>query len=241
MKKEERHQIKRDDLATVLERAMLFVEDHRKPIITIAAVLVVAGIGAMLLRGWLRGREEEASLLVSEMMETYSLPIVESLDDLGGAPAGAERFTSAAERDRRVLEQADAILARFSSASTVPKALHYRGMALANLGRFDEAVDALDRIVRDYPGDFLAPLARYQMARVRESQGRMQEALTHFQALAVDPGGALPPEEGILGIARCHEALGDREEALRTYQRILIEFPDSEYLIDARTKVDELS
>jgi TolA-binding protein len=241
MKKEERHQIKRDDLATVLERAMIYAEDHLKPIIVIAAVLVIALIGGLLLRNWMKGRAEQASLLVGEMMQSYSMPIVESLEDLAQAPAGVENFTTSEERDQRVLEQADAILDQFSSADTVPKALYYRGLALANLGRFDEAVDALDRVVRDYPGDFLAPMARYQMARVRESEGNAREALTHFQALAVDPGGTLAPEEGILGIARCHEALGDREEALRTYQRILIEFPESDYLADARAKVDELS
>ena len=241
MKKGERHQIKRDDLATALERALIYAEDHLRPIIMIAAVLVIALIGGLLLRNWMQSQAAQASLLVSDMMQNYSLPIVESLEDLGQAPAGVESFTSSEERDRKVLEQADAILARFSSADTVSKALYYRGMALANLGRFDEAVDALDRVVREYTGEFLAPMARYQMARVRETQGNPREALTHFQALAVDPGGILPPEEGILGIARCHEALGDRDEALRTYQRILIEYPESDYLLDARSKVDELS
>lgn len=241
MKKEERHQIKRDDLATVLERALIYGEDHLRPIIMIAAVLVIALIGGLLLRNWMQSRAAQASLLVSDMMQTYSLPIVESMEDLAQAPAGLENFTSSEERDRKVVEQADAILSRFSSADTVPKALYYKGMSLANLGRFDEAVDALDRVVRDYPRDFLAPLARYQMARVREAEGNAREALTYFQALAVDPGGTLAPEEGILGIARCQEALGDREEALRAYQRILIEFPDSDYLPEARAKVDELS
>lgn len=241
MKKEERHQIKRDDLATVLERALLYGEDHLKPILVIATVLAVALIGGLLFRNWSQGRAQEASLLVGEMMQTYSMPIVESIEDLAQAPAGVENFTSGEERDRKVLEQADAILARFSSADAVPKALYYKGMALANLGRFDEAVDVLDRVVRDYPSDFLAPMARYQMARVREAEGNPGEALTYFQALAVDPGGTLAPEEGILGIARCHEALGEREEALRTYQRILIEFPDSTYLPEARAKIDELS
>lgn len=241
MKKEERHQIKRDDLATVLERVMIYGEDHLKPIIVIAVVVVVAVAGGLLLRGWMHGQSQQASLMVSEMMQSYSMPIVESLEDLAQAPAGVESFTSSEERDLKVLEQADAILARFSSADAVAKALYYRGLSLANLGRFDEAVDALDRIVRDYPRDFLTPMARYEIARVREVQGNVQEALTHYQALAVEPGRAVAPEEGILGIARCQEALGDREEALRTYQRILIEFPESNYLSDARAKVDELS
>jgi len=241
MKKGERHQIKRDDLATLLERVLIYAEDHLKPMILIAAVLVVALVGGLLFRNWMKSRAQQASLLVGEMMQTYSMPIVESLEDLAQAPAGVENFTSSAERDQKVLEQAEAILSRFSSADAVPKALYYKGLALANLGRFDAAVDVLDRVVRDYPRDFLAPMARYQMARVREAEGNPREALTYFQALAADPGGTLAPEEGILGIARCYEALGEREEALRSYQRILVEFPDSAYLADARAKVDELS
>jgi len=241
MRKEERHQMKQDDLATVLERAMIYGEDHLKPIIIIASVLVIAFLGGLMFRNWMHSRSQQASLRVGELMQTYSMPIVESLEDLAQAPAGVENFTSSEERDQKVLEQADAILADFSSADAVPKALYYKGMSLANLGRYDEAIDTLDRLVRDYPRDFLAPMARYEMARVREEEGKPREALTYFQALAVDPGGTLAPEEGILGIARCHEALGDTEEALRTYQRILVEFPDSPYLPDARAKIDELS
>ena len=187
MKKEERHQIKRDDLATVLERAMIYAEDHLKPIIVIAAVLVIALIGGLLLRNWMKGRTEQASLLVGEMMQSYSMPIVESLEDLAQAPAGVENFTTTEERDQRVLEQADAILDQFSSADTVVKALYYRGLALANLGRFDEAVDSLDRVVRDYPDDFLAPMARYQMARVRSSPSTREGPWPRRKGSSVSP------------------------------------------------------
>lgn len=242
MKKEERHQIKQDDLATALERLLVYSEKHLRPIIFIATTVVILLIAGLLLRGWVQNRAMQASLLVGEMMETYSLPIVQSLDDLQQARIGVESFTSEDERDERVLEQAEAILEEYGTSHAAPKALYYKGLSLANLRRYDDAVKALDRIVRDYSGDFLAPVARLHMARVQEAQGNPREALAHFQALADDTAnGSLPTEEGLLGIGRCREALGEKDEALRIYQRLVDEFPNSEYMIDARKRIDELS
>jgi len=200
-------------------------------------VLVVGGLGA---RSWMAGREAEGSALLGEIIRTYRSPVATSLEALQDAPPGTTPFTTAAERDRKVLDQADALLATYGRTKAAPKARYYRGLALAALGKGDEAIAAFDDLLKRHPDDFVAPMVRLQLARLRETRGEAAEALPLYQALAAQ-SGAFPPEEGLMGTARCHEILGQKDEALKAYRRIVSEFPDSEYASEARRKVDELS
>jgi TolA-binding protein len=241
MRKAERHQIKRDDLLTLFEKVSAYLAENQRNVLLAGAAILVLVIGGMGLHAWLQSREAEASLLVGQMIRTYDAPIVGAAQDQPVSQQGNTAFTSTDERDRKVLETSDIILEEHGTAAASPKALYYKGLALADLRRYDEAIAALEQVIKRYPRDFLAPMARYRMARLREAEGKPGEALVQYQALVEDSGGLLPVEEGLLGMARCHEALGDTAEALKIYQRILSESSASEYSNLVRGKVAELS
>jgi tetratricopeptide (TPR) repeat protein len=240
MRKDERHQIKRNDLATVLEWTAEYVVSNLRRVTLIAVVLVAAFLGAFGVRSWLSSRAAAASFLVGEMIQIYRAPVTTSLEDL--PPTGGIRsFGTPEERDARVLEYAGSILARYGRTAAAPKALYYKGLALTGLGRREEARAAFEELLHHHPRDFVAPLARLQLGRSLASSGRPEEALVHYLILADDTRGPFPREEGLLGAARCQEALGRKEEALKTYQRLLADFPDSEYQLEARRRLDELT
>ncbi len=241
MRKSERHQIKRDELVTILERATTYFEENVFQVSVIAGVVVVLVLGGFGLRSWLGTREERASSLIAQIMQTHRAPIALSMEALQQAPPGGRAFGTTEERDRKILELADELLSRHGMSASAPKALYYKAMALNDMKKPDDAVKALQEILERHPKDFLAPMARYQLARIREAQGNPSEALIHFQALAEDRRGLFPREEGLLGVARCQENLGRKEEALKTYRKIVNDYPDSDYQFEARRKVDELS
>jgi hypothetical protein len=235
MKKEERHQIKRDDLATVLERASDFAGEHFRGVLAGATAVVVIVLAVAGGRAWWNAREAAQARQLGEVIETYNAPITASLEDLQAARPGVASFTSLEERDRKVLELADAILKNGGSGVAGAGALFYRGIALAETGQTDEAVKAFKDVIARYPGEIFGPMARLRLARLHEGRGEHAEALALFQAIADDASGLLPPEEGILGMARCQEALGRKDDADRLYQRIVSEFPDSDYVSEARS------
>jgi TolA-binding protein len=241
MKKTERHQIKRDELVTAIGKGTFYVEHHvrRIAIVTVGLVALAAGVfGGWV---WWSGREEKASFLLGEIIQTYRAPVSTSLDALQQSTPGSKTFSSAEEKDLEVVKLADEIHARYGSSHAAPKALYYKGLALAELKRTEESGKALQDLLSTYPGDFLAPLARYELARLKEAHGNPSEALIQYQALAEDAQGFFPKEEGLMGVARCQEALGRKSDALKTYQKIVSEFPNSDYQFEAKKKVEELS
>jgi TolA-binding protein len=241
MKKTERHQIKRDELVTAIERGTFYVENHarRLAIATVALVILAAG----LFGGWVwwSGREDKASFVLGEIIQTYRAPVSVSLDALQQSTPGARTFSSVEAKDLEVVKLADEILGRYGSSHAAPKALYYKGLALAEMKKTEDAGKALQELLSRYAGDFLAPLARFELARLKEAHGNPSEALIQYQALAEDAQSFFPREEGLMGVARCQEALGRRGDALKTYQKIVSDFPNSDYQFEAKKKVEELS
>jgi TolA-binding protein len=241
MKKSERHLIKRDELMTVFERSTLYVEEHARTVALAAGGVVLLVIGALAVRSWMATSEEEASFLLGQIVQTYRAPVAASLESLQQAVPGSKTYTTTEERDQRLLELTDEVLSRYGSSHAAPKALYYRGLALSGLKKPDEAAKSLHDLVTRYPDDFLAPMARFQLGRVREQEGNAAEALIQYQALAEDAQGIFPKEEGLMGVARCQEALGRKDDAIKTYRKIVSEFPESDYQFEARKKIEDLS
>jgi TolA-binding protein len=237
MKKEERHQIKRDDLATALGSASDYVESHRRMVITWGAVAVVAAAAVFAGRSWWQEREAGTARVLGELIRTYNAPITATLEDLQTADPNRVTFTSTEERDRKVIEQADAILKGGGSGAGIAAASLYKGMAQADMKQDDAARQSFDEVIRRDPRGVFGQMARLRTARLLEGQGKAAEALLLYQNIADDASGLLPREEGLVGMARCQASLGKIDEARRIYQRIVSEFPNSEYAGEARTHV----
>lgn len=240
MKGSERHRAKRDELVTIFEYVTVFVTENLRQVGIAVGGLALVVVGGLAVQHIVEDRNDKASFLLGQIIQTYRAPIAFS-PEAQQAPAGVTTYASAAERDGKVVELANDLLARYGSTRAAPKALYYKAMALEGSGRLDEAAKILEEFLRRDPTDFMAPLARYALGRVHQAQGKTSEALVQFQALGEDTRGGFPREEALLAAARCQEALGKKDEAIKTYRRILSEFPGSEYETEARSRIDRLS
>ncbi len=238
MKKEERHQMKQDDLATLLEAGATYFQEHRRQVLTVGGIAVVAIALILGGRAYFNARSAQSARMLGDLIGTYNAQVTASLEDLGNAKAGVPTFTSTEERDRKVIEMADALLKRDGSGLSASGAALYKAMALAGLKRYDEAAPLLKSLADRDPGGVFGAMARLRLARLREEQGKADDAMPLYQAIADTKGSLVPQEEGILGLARCQETLGKPDEAMKLYRRLMSDFPDSEYASEARTHLD---
>lgn len=236
MRKEERHQIKRNDLATAMEAAADYVTDNRRSVLMMAAILVAVAVLGFAGRSWWAAREGESARRVGDLITAANGSIVATIEELGNARAGTQTFTSVEERSHKVVELADQILKEGGRGGAAASAQLYKGAALADLGKQDEAASSLEEAMRGDPRGIIGGAARLRLARLREAQGRPADALTLYEQIAAEGSGALPPEEGLLGAARCQEALGQKDAAAASYKSLIDKYPDSEYAAEARTR-----
>jgi tetratricopeptide (TPR) repeat protein len=94
-------------------------------------------------------------------------------------------------------------------------ALNNRGVALARLGRLDEAADAHRKAIVADPFNFQA---HYNLGAVLAAVGRPAEALVAFQAAATVAPNDVRPK---LRVAALLRGMGRQEEARAAYQAVL--------------------
>lgn len=237
MHKEERHQIKRDDLATLLQGLADWLGGHNRLALAVGGAVV--GISLLVAGGvtfW-RGRQATTARMLGELIETAGASVTATIDDLAQNRGGGPTFTSTEERDKKVVELADALERRAGTSGVGAAATLYRGIAQAEMGKTDDAARAFDELMKRDGDGLYGAMARLRLAGLRESQGKQDEALPLYQAIADAHGGFVPPEEGLLGMARCQEALGHADEAGKIYQRLVSDYPDSEYAGEAQSRI----
>jgi predicted negative regulator of RcsB-dependent stress response len=137
------------------------------------------------------------------------------------------------ERYERSLES----FKRSNEAKSSPRALLFMANSQNQLGRYDEALQSLSEIGRDFSGDDVyVPLAMYKSAIVLLKAGRSDEALSTLDRLYSGTSD-MYRDMALVESARVLEAMGRKEESLNKYRAILSDFPESPFVDEARIKV----
>src|SRR5438093_13226119 len=100
MRKTERHQMKRDELVTAIEKGSFYVEHHARRIGMLAVGLVVLAAGVFAVRVWWTAREEKAYFLLGQIIQTYTAPVSTSLDAREPSTSRSRPCSTGAAEDR---------------------------------------------------------------------------------------------------------------------------------------------
>lgn len=112
-------------------------------------------------------------------------------------------------------------------------ALLQLGILLYHEGRFEEAIDALERKREQYPGGELAPHAAYWLGIIQTELGRFQEAVeTLTPALTRFTDHELAPAL-VFAAGDAHHGLKEFEQAERLYERVGDRYSRSEWVDDS--------
>ena len=106
--------------------------------------------------------------------------------------------------------------------------------------RYDDALVHFDKILSMAPYSEWADNAQYWKSECYYGMGKYSQSLIEF-AKVFAFSRTEKADDAQLKIARCHLALGEREKALMAFQKLLDEYPDSEYTAKAREEIGYLN
>ena len=244
MKRKERHHLKENELVHLFESLRDTWETRQREIGIAAMVLVVAvaaGIGIAALR---QREQSQGTALLAEARVVLSTPVTPAgaTTDASELPlfATAEGFPSDEARLRAAVPKLQEAADTYPNSRAGIEARYYLGGALTGLGRYDEAVQAFDEVVRRAGADSLyGRMARLGRAGALADAGQLDEAVAAWTELST-LGEAYPPDAVLMGLARAHAARGDTEQARQTLTEIIDRYPDSPYTLEAREELDTL-
>ncbi|MEO6223184.1 MAG: tetratricopeptide repeat protein [Vicinamibacterales bacterium] len=239
MKAGERHHLKTNEFAVRLARGTEMVATHRDRVLMGAAavaLLVVAIAGY----SWYRGNTtDKAEALLGAAMTTYEAPIVPA-PTIPGTVQQVGTYPTETARSEAALAGFQKIIDSYPSTTAAVAARYHRACALMALRRLGEAEQAFQGAAAAAGSTVFGPMSKMGQASVLAAGGQFDKALPMFEALAADRDGMLPVDGVLMQLGRAYAQAGKRGEAKTAYKRVVDEFPESNYVGQARQELVKL-
>ncbi len=236
MRREERHHLKENPLATGLAEFQVVLYRHGRTL-AVAVVLVLAGaLGAGGYFWWQQQRVDRAGAQLAEALLVLDGDVAApdpGTEDAAGGESEDAKLGAAVER---LLAVADAypglrpgITARYEAA-----------VALVGLGRPDEAAEHYRQVIAAAAGQLHGTMARLGLAETHVLRGDYDGAVELLQRETEAEESDVPVDAVLMRLGRAYELAGQDADALATFTRVVEEFPFSVYSSEARRKADAL-
>lgn len=239
MKAGERHHLKTNEFAVRLARGTEIVATNRDRILIgglVVALLIVAIAGY----SWYRGNTtDKAEALLGAAMTTYEAPIVPA-PTIPGASQQAGTYPTETARSEAALAAFQKIIDTYPSTSAAVAARYHRACALMALRQLPEAEQGFQAAVDSAGSSIFGPMSKLGLAAVLASGSQFDKALPILEGLAADRDGMLPVDGVLMQLGRAYAQAGKAAEAKTAYKRVVDEFPDSNYVGQARQEMVKL-
>jgi tetratricopeptide (TPR) repeat protein len=249
MKRIERRHLKENELASTLANAREFLEPRRKQITTtivVLAVLVVAVLGVTFVRQRSRSRGQELLAQAMVALNARVVPAQANAAQPGELPAAASfgatgTFATEDAKLTAALPKLKAAADAYPESDAGITARYHLAGALAALGRHAEAITEFDSVEKRAGHDSLyGRMARLGKADEQARAGQIDTAIATWKEIAGDANADLPKDAILIELARAYVQKGNTDEAKKAFNEIVEKHPDSPYVPEARTELDNL-
>lgn len=169
-----------------------------------------------------RNRAEKVAALESQGFRYYKNIYNEEMDEKERLGKALEFFDKAVSVKER------------------PFNLYYKALTEYKLGKKDDSLKTLERIIKKFPDDRdILPLAYYRASQLREEAGDTEGAIKYLKDLLGHKGSPFLKDVAIYELARIYEASGSENEAKKFYKELVSNYPESPYYKVALSKVEE--
>ncbi len=119
-------------------------------------------------------------------------------------------------------------------------ARYREGATLMTLNKPAEAAAAFQEVMgRDANGVY-GRMAKLGLAEAQARSGQFDQAIAAYKEFADRQDDALPLDGVLMQLGRTYVNAGKPTEAQQTFNRIVQEFPDSQFIAEARQQLDSL-
>lgn len=244
MRREERHHLKDNPLATALTRVQAALLVRGRTLAMAGAVVVVVAVAAGGYVLWQQQRASNAGELLSDALIVLNSAIAAAPEDADGAEAAWEQpagtYPSVEARLEAALERFTVAADSYPDLRAGVAARYEAAAALVELGRLDEAADAYRQVIAAAADPLHAAVARLGLAETRILGGDAAGAVELLEQESMEAEAAVPVDAVLMRLARAYELSGQDADALAAFTRVIEEFPLSIYAAEARRKADAL-
>lgn len=237
MDRQHRHDLKHDKFIDEIGALSQKAHANQRMLLMIAGAVVAIAAIAFGLYFYRNTREASAQDLLAKAIETFESPVGDAAQQPEGQPA--PKFKTEAERTAAAEAQFKAVQAEYSGSDAADVANLYLARIAATRGDTKTAQTLLQSFVDEHPEHTLAGAARYSLYQLRIENGQAAQVATEIEAELNKPEPVLPGDALLVLLASAYEAQGNTEKSREAYRRIITEFPESPYVVDAQRRAGQ--
>lgn len=238
MKRTERQHLKENELAHLAITARESLEQRGGQIGKIAiavAVVLVAVIGFTVYQNRTASR---AGQLLGEAMAIQDARV--GAPDAPGTPSTGPSFPNEREKTQAMLTKFKAVADQFPGTDEGTFARYREAGAQMALGNAKDAAAAYEKVMAAGADGIYGQMAKLGLAEAQARSGEFDKAIETFKALSANKDGSLPVDGLLMQLGRLYRDAGKATDAEQTFNRLVQEFPDSQFVSDARRELDEI-
>jgi tetratricopeptide (TPR) repeat protein len=246
MKTSERHRLKDNDLANVLNSAQGWFGSNRQTLLaTIGAIVIAGGAvgGYVIWKGNVDGKSRTMlaeAMVIEESRVAPPAPPAGTTNDptaVGGQAPGTYPTEKA---------KLEAALPKFlAAADAYPtkeggiEARYRAASVLVGLGRFDEAIKQYDQVIAAGSG-LVARMSRLGKAEAQLRAGQFDPAIATLKELSESKDGSLPADAVLMELGRAYRLAGKHDDANKTFKQIVDQHADSPFATEAKAELEKV-
>ena len=241
MKSTERHRLKENEVAYTVARVRETYELYQKPILGAIIGVIAIIVIAFGLTAWRSQSDGQARTMLAEAVAIEHAQVVPPVAPEPGkppAPQLAGSFATEKARNEAALAKFLAVADAYPSSEAGIVARYHAASLLNDLGKTAEAAKRYQEVVDKAGNSVYSPMAKLGMAGTQVAAGSYDQAIATYKELSAAKDGQLPVDGILMQLAHAYSAAGKPAEARQTFQRIVEEFPQSPYAVEAKKEME---
>jgi TolA-binding protein len=244
MKRSERHHLKENEVALSVARAREQFDAHRQQIIGIGALACLIVVVVVGFFWWRYHNDSQARAMLIDAMAIEQAQVVPPpAPPAPGQPANATNtppppgsFPTEQAKLGAALPRFMAVADAYPGTTAGIGARYHAAACLVALGRTREAIDQYTQVIDRAGNGVYGDMARLGRAEAQMQARQYDAAITEYRELSTKT--TLPTDGILMELGRAYAAAGRKAQAQQTFQRILDEFPQSQYAQLAKRELD---
>jgi TolA-binding protein len=222
-----------DEIGSLSSRA----RDNQRLLYLIAGGAVVLAVLIYGIFFYRSNREQKAQQDLSTAIDTIESPLIPAAGSQPVQPVPNAKFKTEAERTAAAEKQFRAVTSNYSGTDASEVASLFLARIEAGKGDVAGARTLLQEFVNRNPKHLLVNGARYSLYQIRIDNGEAPQVAQELQAEISKSEPSLPADSLLSLLAHDFEVQGNPDKTKETYRRIVTEFPDSPYALEAQRKI----
>lgn len=240
MDRQHRRDLKHDKFVDEVGAFTMRARDNQRGLLIIALATVAVALIAYGIYFYRSTREAKAQDALAAAITTIESPLIPAAADPAAPPtppAPNAKYKTEAERAAAAEKQFQVVRNEYGGSDASDIAGLYLARIAAGKGDVAGARKMLEEFVDDQPKHMLVGGARYSLYQLRIDNGEAVPVINELNAELAKEEPTLPSDSMLVLLAHAYETQGDVAKSKDVYRRIITEFPDSPYALDAQRRV----